>query len=223
MKSDGDAYQKLSATHKGNPKANCIHAYATSRNLTSLLNKYKVPQNFDLLTIDVEGNDYHLFASLKNYAPKVVVIDFNPSIGNDIRFIQEDNQHIHHGASLASLTELANKRGYKLAAVTDWNAIFVRNDLCAQLGIAENSLDEMYSPPFEMRMFQSLDGCMHLAGCKTLVRQDYTIEWEEFQVLPAPAAAITSIHQNTWILSINFARRLSPDAEKSFALRSTFY
>jgi len=184
IESDNDNFAKLKDTYKDNARAQYIHEYATSRNIEALLRKHNVPKKFDILTIDVEGNDYHVFAGLKSYKPTVVVIDFNPSIANDIRFIQEENRKAHYGSSLAALTELAVKKGYKLAAVTDWNAIFVRDDIFNLLGVPENSIDEMYYPPFEMRMFQTLEGCVHLAGCDMLVRQDYKIEWEDFQVLP---------------------------------------
>lgn len=222
IEGEQEAFRQLTANYKNNPAVNCIQTYVTSQTLGALLHKYKVPKAFNLLNIDVEGIDYHLFAALEYYTPAMVVIDFNPSIANDTRFVQENNAQMHYGASLRSLTELATRKGYKLAAVTDWNAIFVRNDLFLNLGISNNPIDAIYYPPFEMHMFQTLDGCMHLAGCKTLVRQDYTIEWEEFQVLPAQLRG--HVNSSRYFDSVDKLRPKSMvDPEHVFQLRSTFY
>jgi len=223
IESDKEAFAQLTDTYKNNKQAQCIHTTASLAILENLLLKYNVPKKFDLMTIDVEGNDYHLFKALKSYTPSIVVVDFNPSIGNDIRFVQENSPQAHYGASLRSLTELAASKGYTLAAVTDWNAIFIRNDLCAQLGVTPNPIDEMYYPPFEMRMFPTLDGCVHLAWCHTLVRQDYVIEWEDFQVLPQQLRGHVNGSRYFDSLaerrkSVNYEER-----ESAFGLRTTFY
>jgi hypothetical protein len=186
IEADDHAFVRLCETYRDSIQTQCVHARMSSGDrLEALLTEHKVPRNFDLLCIDIEGNDYHLLRSLKTYVPAVIVVDFNPSVPNDITFIQEDSEHVHYGASLRAFAELADRRQYDLAAVTDWNAIFVRRDLFPKLGIAKNQVEEMYIPPFEMRMFQTLDGCTHLTGCTTLMRQDYRIAWEDFQVLPA--------------------------------------
>lgn len=181
------AFNQLSTvTYHKKSGVQCIRARIDSHVnlLEEVMKKHHIPKSFDLLCIDVEGNDYHIFSSLKTYSPAVVVIDFNPSVENDIVFIQEDDERAHYGSSLLALTRLANEKKYELAAVTDWNAIFVRRDLFMKLGITDNQINNMYIPPFAVRMFQTLDGCTHLAGCKTLMRQDYEIAWEDFQVLP---------------------------------------
>lgn len=183
---DGEAFAALSERYRGNARVECVQARIDSRQetLEGQLRRHGAPTNFDLLSIDVDGNDYHILASLAAYSPAVVVIDFNPSAGNDVRFVQEEDAEAHYGASLFAVVELAERMHYTLAAVTDWNAIFVRNDLFPRLGMQRASIAEMYAPPFEMRMFQTLDGCLHLSGCDVLARQDHRIEWEDFQVIP---------------------------------------
>ena len=42
---------------------------------------------FALLSIDVDGVDYWLWDAMKDYAPSVVVIEFNPTIPNHILFV----------------------------------------------------------------------------------------------------------------------------------------
>ena len=50
-------------------------------------NKGKVPKDLDFLSIDVDGCDLHIFHSLQKYKPRVVCIEFNHFIGNDVYYI----------------------------------------------------------------------------------------------------------------------------------------
>ena len=61
-----------------------------------------------VVTCRTSGADYHLWASLQDtsYAPKVVVIEFNPTIPNNVLFVQEKRTNVHHGASLRALIAL---------------------------------------------------------------------------------------------------------------------
>ena len=48
-------------------------------NINILLEKYKAPKSIDYLSIDTEGNEYHIIKSLnfKKYRPKVITIEHN--------------------------------------------------------------------------------------------------------------------------------------------------
>jgi hypothetical protein len=63
-----------------------------------------------LLTIDIDGNDYHIWDSMQKYQPKVVIIEYNPTIPNDIKFIQEANFDVNQGSSLRAKIELGGKK-----------------------------------------------------------------------------------------------------------------
>jgi hypothetical protein len=187
IESDADAASKLKALYEVRPEVRVLHEtveLSGQKSLDPLLRTFSAPHDFDLLSIDVEGCDYHVWAALTSFAPKVVVVDFNPSIPNDIVFIQEPNLLVNHGSSLRALIELGNKKGYQLAAATPWNAVFVRSDLFPKIGIADNSIDAMYRPAFEMKLFQAMDGTLFLRGCQMLVRQEYRIGDEDLQILP---------------------------------------
>ncbi|MGI0060808.1 MAG: class I SAM-dependent methyltransferase, partial [Nitrosotalea sp.] len=48
--------------------------FITAENVNSLFEKYKVPDEFDLLSIDIDGNDYWVWKALdKHYRPRVMV------------------------------------------------------------------------------------------------------------------------------------------------------
>lgn len=187
IEKDKAVYDQLADRFSVHDSVQCIHKKVQAcgpSSLSSLLKKHKVPEDFAFLTIDVEGNDYHLWKSLKNYRPMVVAIDFNPTISNDIVYVQKYNTAAPFGASLRALIALGKSKGYELVAVTEWNAIFVRSDHYMKLGVTDNAIDNMYYPPFEMRMTQMMDGTLHLLANPMLIRQDYPISFEDFQVLP---------------------------------------
>lgn len=187
IEKDGEAGKALAERYAGNAAVTTMQAEATSageRSLDRLLAQAGAPREIDLLCIDVEGNDYHLWRSLEAFRPKVVVVDFNPTVPNDVVFVQQDDAAVHHGASLRALVELGHAKGYELAAVTEWNAIFVEATLLASLGLVPRDIAEMYRPVFEMRIFQSIDGTLSTVGCDRLVWHNYVFEPERLQPLP---------------------------------------
>ena len=71
-----------------------VNRYVSSKggnSLDNILSKTKIPRNFDVLSIDIDGNDYFVWENLKEYQPKIVCIEFNPTIPNEIEFVQLDN------------------------------------------------------------------------------------------------------------------------------------
>jgi hypothetical protein len=114
--------------------------------LESILAESGLPLDFDLLSIDIDGCDYWVLDSIETYQPRVIVIEFNPSIPNCVEFVQPRDFSVQQGASPLSLVKLAESKGYELVATTFVNLILVRSDLCeAVLGVgnAPASLDEL--------------------------------------------------------------------------------
>lgn len=104
--------------------------------LDAILAGTPVPREFDLLSIDVDGNDYWLWKSVTEYRPKIVVIEYNANFKPDeSRTIPYDAGHrwdgtMFYGASAAALNRLAGEKGYMLVAYTrNLNLFFVRLDL----------------------------------------------------------------------------------------------
>ena len=109
--------------------------------LDYFLGKTKIPKNFDFLSIDIDGMDYYVFESINFYKPKIVCIEYNPSIPIDVNFVQEKNFNIKHGSSALSIFKLAEKKGYKLVAATNCNLFFVKNSLIKLIFHAINPPD----------------------------------------------------------------------------------
>lgn len=124
-----------------------------------------IPESFDFLSIDIDGNDYHVWKALEKYRPKLVCIEFNPTIPTEVHFVQSANPAVQQGASLMAMVVLGKEKGYELVAVHPFNAFFVRKDLFPFMGITDNS-------PHVLRMdigymtylFSGYDGQVFLAG-----------------------------------------------------------
>ena len=109
--------------------------FITSSNINELFKKYDVPNDFDFLSIDIDGQDFHVWNKLINYSPRVVSIEMNYHIAAGIdKVMYLDDNWIWDGgpmsgSSVTALKKLGNKKGYSLVATCMSDAIFVRNDL----------------------------------------------------------------------------------------------
>ena len=109
-------------------KLNKFVDFEGSNSIDNLLKENNLNINFDFLSIDIDGCDYYIFESLTKYKPKLICIEYNPTIPNDIEFIQKKNFDISQGCSALSLVNLATKKNYSLVASTDYNLFFIFND-----------------------------------------------------------------------------------------------
>ena len=153
--------------------------------LDALLAPLPVPREFDLLSIDIDGNDCHVWQALKAYEPKIVVIEFNPTIPVGVRFVQAADPGVKQGSSLASLMDLAQAKGYELAAALPFTAFFVRSDLFPLLQISDNSEATLRtSLDLVTHLFFGFDGSVLLSGGQRLPWHDLPLAARKMQVLP---------------------------------------
>lgn len=113
--------------------------------------------NIGLLSIDLDGNDYHIFneMNLSNINPSIVVLEYNSVLGKDrlitVPYRKNFNRTKAHysnlffGASLPALNYLASKKGYSLVGSNSAgsNAFFVRKDLLNEK-VKELAVEEAY-------------------------------------------------------------------------------
>jgi hypothetical protein len=99
--------------------------------------------NIGLLSIDLDGNDYHIFKEidLSKINPSIIVLEYNSVFGKDRlitvpydKYFNRTKAHysnLFFGASLSALNYLALKKGYSLVGcnIAGTNAFFVRKDL----------------------------------------------------------------------------------------------
>ena len=158
--------------------------WSSSNSLEFILNQNNVPLNFELLSIDIDGNDYHVWKALQKFKPKVVVIEFNPEIPNDIEFIQEANKNVRHGSSLKAMTNLANEKGYELVAVTPTNAFYVDSIYYPRFSIVDNSIEALNPQKPFPRVFQLYDGTVVLTESFDLLWSKVNVGKLDLQKIP---------------------------------------
>lgn len=191
IESDKRKFRELLKNHGVNPKVHCINKFVGFEGrdtLDNILKKVKeLPVDFDLLSIDVDSVDYYIWESLKNYKPKVVIMEFNPTIPVDYEYIQPKDFGIHNEHSLISVVKLGKRKGYELICCTDINAIFVKKRFFNLFRIKDNSPKVMFKP-FESlylsQIWQGMDGTLHLIGCNRLLWHNFKISEKKIQVLP---------------------------------------
>jgi hypothetical protein len=140
-------------------------AFITRENINDLIGEY-FRGEIDLLSIDIDGNDIHILASIDVITPRVIVIEYNgkfpppinvaPRYDPEYRWSGSD----YNGSSLVAITNVANRKGYSLVGcnVVGSNAFFVRNDLLGERFEAPFTADNHYQPTryFLLPTFRSL-------------------------------------------------------------------
>jgi hypothetical protein len=97
-------------------------------------------RDIDLLSIDLDGNDYYILDAIRSVSPRVIVAEYNSKFPPDIPWTIEYNEAHrwdgtdYFGASLKSLELLLGARGYSLVgcSILGTNAFFVRTDLVSE-------------------------------------------------------------------------------------------
>ena len=109
--------------------------------LETLLRGHGVHDPIDLLSIDVDGDDYFIFRSLRTLRPRLVIVEYNPTIPAHIDLYADPDNFF--GCSVGALVRLGAERGYALVALTDTNAFFVTEDDFPRLREFETNLDRI--------------------------------------------------------------------------------
>ncbi len=121
-----------------NSSINLKQMFITKENINQLFNTYGVPVNLDLLSIDIDYNDFYIWQAIDDrYKPRLVIIEYNAS-----HLPKEDcvvpynplgcwDKTNYYGASILALYNLGRKKGYSLiyAETMGVNLFFVRDDL----------------------------------------------------------------------------------------------
>jgi len=161
---------------------NCFVESHGGNSLDSILQKTPIPIDFDLLVIDIDGNDYHVWKGVEHYRPKFVCIECNPSFPDDIVFVQSERDS-NQGSSMMAMVQLAKEKGYELVATLGGNTFFVDQKFYSIFNIEDNSLHimrEWYGSI--MYVSQTYKGEVFTYGAKQLIwSSNYLINQEMSQ------------------------------------------
>jgi hypothetical protein len=136
------------------------HAAVEPDTVDALLSRH-VAAVFDVLSVDIDGNDYWVLEALSAVRPRVIVVEYNASFGPErsvtipyTRGLDRYRAHasgFYHGASLTAVARLGERKGYVLAGCDSrgTNAFLVDSEAAASAGLAAVSPAGAFRPLYE--------------------------------------------------------------------------
>ena len=129
-------------------------AWVDKDNIDFLIQDLGLPQEIDLLSLDIDGNDYHVLENVVFLNPRAIVLEYNARLPPPVKWVMAYDQYHtktntdYFGASLKSFERLLLKKGYLLVGcnILGVNAFFVRKDLVEQHFHADYSAENHYEP-----------------------------------------------------------------------------
>jgi hypothetical protein len=132
-----------------------IQSFVTAENINALIQQGGVSGEIDLLSIDIDQNDYWVWQAIEVVRPRVVVIEYNATLRPPFSGVvpydpaQVWNQSNYFGASLEALVRLGRRKGYRLVgcSISGVNAFFVHEDCAGDHFLDPATAEEHYEPP----------------------------------------------------------------------------
>jgi len=149
LQMDG-TYQNLARNHR--------KEFITKENIVSLFQKYYVPQRINLLSVDIDFNDFYCLKEiLTKYESDIIICEYNGThLADEDKIIVYDATGMwdgsnYFGASLLALHNLVKKYNYSLVYcdITGTNCFFVNNRIIAERHLTFLNLDDtqkLYKP-----------------------------------------------------------------------------
>jgi hypothetical protein len=164
IEGDSNKYNNLLNTVSSYPNIIPINDFVGiegQSSLDNILSRTNIPERFDVLSIDIDGYDYHVWKNLTKYKPKVVIIEVNSYFDPSADFTEEElsytgmlnRRHDYGGVNFKACYDLGKSKGYRLFTHTGntigaGNMIFIDNsyeNLFPNLAIDSNYLNYFYS------------------------------------------------------------------------------
>ncbi len=169
-----------------------ILTFINSTNLNTLedvLESHNLAKiEFDLLSIDIDGNDYWILDSFTTFRPKIIVVEFNPTIPIDVSYVQPRNSFVRHGSSALALMHLGNQKGYSAVHATSCNLFLLRDDIADQIShdlIGVNSLPHLIkNPATPVHCFSAIDGTLLFSNNVFIHWHRIPVKESKLQILP---------------------------------------
>jgi len=151
IEADSQKYALLSRVYRKFPLARASQSRAEPDNIASLLQNSGIENNFGVLCLDIDGNDYWVLeAILSSFRPGLVVTEINENIPPPLRFVvkfDRDFQLRYHfyGYSIAALEDLCEKHDYGILTLEYNNAFLAPREIgAARFSDADSAYREGY-------------------------------------------------------------------------------
>jgi hypothetical protein len=118
-----------------------VNEFITAENINDLLSRSGFDEDLGLMSVDIDGNDYHVLDAMTVFRPRILICEYNAVFGGDRSIstpydpeffrTRKHYSNLYFGASLGAMVHLGRKKGYSLVGTNSIgsNAFFVRDDL----------------------------------------------------------------------------------------------
>jgi len=162
IEADQQKFSLLTRVYRNSPKAHAVHCRAEPENIVSLFRSLDIEENFSVLSLDIDGNDYWVLDTiLSSFRPSLIVTEINEKIPPPIRYVVKYDpdftlRHHFYGYSIASLEDLCARHGYGILELEYNNAFLAPAELGSSRFIdAETAYRQGYlNRPDRKRRFQ---------------------------------------------------------------------
>jgi len=128
--------------HVDDSRVHVVHAWVTRENIVEMIVDAAMATEIDLLSLDLDGNDYWIWEAIDNCNPRIVIVEYNSAFGPDRKvtipyqadFRRPKHFKNYYGCSLGALEHLGQTKGYRLIGVEPRgvNAFFLREDVLTE-------------------------------------------------------------------------------------------
>jgi len=148
------AIQNNCAQYIKTGKLKLKESFITKDNIDALISDTFTGE-IDLLSIDIDGNDFHIWNAIKSIHPRVLITEYNPKFPPPSKLVMPYKaDHIwetgtdYYGASLSAWEEQLVSDGYTLVGcdLSGTNAFWARSDLANEKFNYNNSSSMLYHP-----------------------------------------------------------------------------
>jgi hypothetical protein len=146
IEADPAKFPALKKTAADYPAVTPVCSRVTSAGETALDNilaRCGSPEEFDLLSIDIDGDDYDVWEASTRYRPRLVIVEFNPTFPVQLTYIDRGGREFI-GSSAAAFAALAARKGYGLLGRTETNLFFLRDDCFAALDVRALTIEDVF-------------------------------------------------------------------------------
>lgn len=167
-----EAAHCIAATRErfGDTRAEIVEWSVDPKNVDELFRSHDVPENVDVMSLDIDSFDYWVLENLTAATPRILICEYNSTFGPDMavtipydrNFDRRDLTGLNRsyfGCSLAALDHVMRTKGYGLFGTdpSGANAIFLRDDVARHLPRTTPSEAFRFMPKHK-RILQKMGG-----------------------------------------------------------------
>jgi hypothetical protein len=130
IESERLAYDRLVENCRGFPNARPVFGrIGTDLSLDDILERCGAPRDIDLLIIDIDGQDYHVWNAMMKHEPRVMIVEYNPDAESEyIPPLGGGGRDGLDQAGRTAIVRLGSSKGYRACIETPVNMIMIHKD-----------------------------------------------------------------------------------------------